>query len=632
MRTLDVYAPVQGLGATDREGLFVGLGAVAPISPLTAGLIDRQNEVLARYKCGKITAEQAGPEFRKLHWGVMMNGMDEQQGFVNVAPYAYDVTPQGELVFQKETDVEAVGILGELWAIAEEYNESADPRARQFAQTVVQPALQGLNGLGSLGADSLYSLAGTLAAAEEQAGLGELGAKGRRRGKGKFKRFLGKAGRAVFLRFNPLTIVARNSFLALVRLNFLKLAEKLRLGLLSRAECEALKLDYDKLGAARKGTKKAVDIFYKLGGKRKNMIKAIIKGSRKKKFYRPLLKQPVKGLGELWYFNQSATSSGLRADNGLGEMQYYGRSAYGSGLQADNGVFGDEAISELMDTGTIGQLAEMIYPGEGFPQNPYPWIGELEDGATVGALGIAPLAPVIAAATSVMVPVMKIVKVITKVAGPAVKAAMKIRGMVKSRQEKVKAMQEAARERQAVQESQQPQAQQQVEQTAAEIQAQQQQQQTATESQTQQGLGFFKKLRAKMAANRETRALRRAEQGGSRAGKFLRSLVPGLPMSKKTQAAMKKLEAQGGQAPLITDGGIPAAAKQAASFLMAQNPYGQSPAAAAGEQAANYALQNTPPPAPESKGKPLRTALIVGGVLIAAGTITYFIFRPKKSK
>ena len=104
-------------------------------------------------------------------------------------------------------------------------------------------------------------------------------------GKGlkKFSKKVVKPVVKTFNRFlNPATILLRNGFLLAMKINMMKVAEKLRFGYLSAAEVRKRGGDMSKFSKMRKAVEKAEKIYELSGGKKKNLKKAILKGKGNK--------------------------------------------------------------------------------------------------------------------------------------------------------------------------------------------------------------------------------------------------------------------------------------------------------------------------------------------------------------
>ncbi len=104
------------------------------------------------------------------------------------------------------------------------------------------------------------------------------------------KKFAKKVGKKVirpvvrtFNRFlNPATILLRNGFLLAMKINMMKVAEKLRFGYLSEAQARKMGIDMRKFSKLRKTVEKAEKIYRTAGGRGRNLRKAILKGKGNK--------------------------------------------------------------------------------------------------------------------------------------------------------------------------------------------------------------------------------------------------------------------------------------------------------------------------------------------------------------
>lgn len=128
------------------------------------------------------------------------------------------------------------------------------------------------------------------------------GLDGKKKKKGKFWQKLKKAGKKVFKfvqKTNPLMIAARNGFLLAAKLNFFGLARKLYPGFMSWEEAQKAGLKRDFWERKQKAAKKFADKWENvLGGKKDKLVKALQKGWKKKKHFKPGVKKSkaLKGL------------------------------------------------------------------------------------------------------------------------------------------------------------------------------------------------------------------------------------------------------------------------------------------------------------------------------------------------
>lgn len=98
-----------------------------------------------------------------------------------------------------------------------------------------------------------------------------------------------KVFKVLFLKINPLTVLTRNSLRALISINFLGLASRFNVGLLT--EAQAAQLGYDKATwqEATKAIERLKKFYKKMGGNPSKILKSVTKGAGKK----PLFKKDV---------------------------------------------------------------------------------------------------------------------------------------------------------------------------------------------------------------------------------------------------------------------------------------------------------------------------------------------------
>ncbi|WP_338792302.1 hypothetical protein [Bernardetia sp. MNP-M8] len=112
-------------------------------------------------------------------------------------------------------------------------------------------------------------------------------------------------------RFNPALSAIRNGLYAAAKIDMKKMSSRLRYGYLSPQEAQKLGVDLNKLGKIKKTLTKLERTVEKLGGKKKNLKKAILKGRGNKDRKVPLngvvpylsefdsYENEVNGLGEV---------------------------------------------------------------------------------------------------------------------------------------------------------------------------------------------------------------------------------------------------------------------------------------------------------------------------------------------
>lgn len=92
----------------------------------------------------------------------------------------------------------------------------------------------------------------------------------------------GKVFKYLFLKINPLTVLTRNALRALISLNFIGMATRLNVGLLT--ESQAAQFGYDKTAwqKAVKAIERVKKLYSKMGGNSSKLLTSITKGASKK--------------------------------------------------------------------------------------------------------------------------------------------------------------------------------------------------------------------------------------------------------------------------------------------------------------------------------------------------------------
>ena len=127
--------------------------------------------------------------------------------------------------------------------------------------------------IGDLGRRGLFRKNSSTSAMPEE----NQGGNGKRKGFQKFKNFAKKALNVVN-KANPATALLRAGILASMKLNIMKVAQKLKWAYLSEAEASQKGADMSKFGRLKKILYKMEQIFFTAGGKPENLRKAILGG------------------------------------------------------------------------------------------------------------------------------------------------------------------------------------------------------------------------------------------------------------------------------------------------------------------------------------------------------------------
>ena len=83
-------------------------------------------------------------------------------------------------------------------------------------------------------------------------------------------------------RANPITLALRNGLLAAMKLNFMKIGQRIKWGYLSEEQAKAKEIDLDKWRGLVTVREKLESVFYGAGGKQENLKKAILTGKGNK--------------------------------------------------------------------------------------------------------------------------------------------------------------------------------------------------------------------------------------------------------------------------------------------------------------------------------------------------------------
>jgi hypothetical protein len=134
---------------------------------------------------------------------------------------------------------------------------------------------------------------------------------------------------------NPATILLRNGFLASMKLNLFKVAERLRFGYLSDAEARKRGVNMSEFGKLKKAIEKANQIYELAGGKKQNLKNAILKGKGNNDKAVPL--SGLEGLGEVTEYADEFERFILESDPDLVE-EYMDEEIEGLGVVASTAI------------------------------------------------------------------------------------------------------------------------------------------------------------------------------------------------------------------------------------------------------------------------------------------------------
>ena len=95
----------------------------------------------------------------------------------------------------------------------------------------------------------------------------------------------GKVFKVLFIKINPITVAIRNSWRGLMAINFLGMATRLGVGLMTWGEAEKAGYSYDTYQKAVKAMERAKKLYKKMGGNADKFVNTIKKGAAKKPLF-----------------------------------------------------------------------------------------------------------------------------------------------------------------------------------------------------------------------------------------------------------------------------------------------------------------------------------------------------------
>ena len=109
----------------------------------------------------------------------------------------------------------------------------------------------------------------------------------------------GKVFKVLFIKINPVTVMIRNSWRGLMAINFLGMATRLGVGLMTWGEAEKAGYSYDAYQKAVKAIERAKKLYKKMGGNADKLVKTIKNGANKK----PLFSKDIRPDSKLNFAN-----------------------------------------------------------------------------------------------------------------------------------------------------------------------------------------------------------------------------------------------------------------------------------------------------------------------------------------
>ncbi len=109
----------------------------------------------------------------------------------------------------------------------------------------------------------------------------------------------GKVFKVLFIKINPVTVAIRNSWRGLMAINFLGMATRLGVGLMTWGEAEKAGYSYDTYQKAVKAIERAKKLYKKMGGNADKLVKSIKNGATKK----PLFSKDIRPDDKLNFVN-----------------------------------------------------------------------------------------------------------------------------------------------------------------------------------------------------------------------------------------------------------------------------------------------------------------------------------------
>lgn len=195
--------------------------------------------------------EAINKEIRKATYMIMLNGTPEREVMMHLMHVVDDVTEQGIITWSEKADLEKIALYMEKVQGILEAEELSG-----FFKNVGKKIGGAVKDVGGFIKTNVKSA-------------------------GKDIKKIGGKLKDAFMKYNPATILIRNSFLGLMNLNFLKYAAKIGYGYVTQAEAKARGYNMEKWAKAVDRRKDVEDVFKKFGGESKNLKKAVKNGAKR---------------------------------------------------------------------------------------------------------------------------------------------------------------------------------------------------------------------------------------------------------------------------------------------------------------------------------------------------------------
>lgn len=233
-----------------------GLGAMEPADSYTQSVLKLRvamEEELANTKSA-IAINQLQKEIRKATYIIMLNGTPEREVMMRLMHVIDDVTNAGFITWKKEADLTKVAEF--LKTSNEIIEEGEEEQINGLFKKIGDGIKKAANNVGDFVKRNVNSAIDDVKTAAEKV-------------------------KDAVMKYNPATVLIRNSFLGLLNLNFLKMASKLGWGYVSIEDATARRYNPQKYLKAINRRKEVENIFEKFGGDKSSLKKAVKNGAAK---------------------------------------------------------------------------------------------------------------------------------------------------------------------------------------------------------------------------------------------------------------------------------------------------------------------------------------------------------------
>jgi len=230
-----------------------GLGAIAGPDAITRQMMKEQTRLLRIIKVNP--KDQASrKELRKVRFIIQLNGTPERNKVLRFMPGVDDISRDGVLIFKTEEHLQAVDdyLSG---AMTEDELNGWFKKAGDFLKKTAQKTKEAIKTVAQKTGTAIKDAAKKVASAAKS---------------------VGKA----IVKYNPVTILARNGLLLVMKTNLFRFASRLKWGYATDGQAQKAKLNPGQWAKVKDVIRKIEKMYTAIGGESVNLKNAILSGGK----------------------------------------------------------------------------------------------------------------------------------------------------------------------------------------------------------------------------------------------------------------------------------------------------------------------------------------------------------------